>query len=79
MKEHYHCKICIKSHDTIALSEECFNSHSEIEKLRWIANSVNNIRIWTEDKEKLNELDYDLFNKIEVICEEFNISKINLP
>lgn len=70
---HEHCSICIKSYPSKEDAEKCFWNHSEIEKLRWIANRVHNIKIWRENDVDLNHLDYELFSKIDSITKEYNI------
>lgn len=73
-KGHVHCSICINAYPTKKEAEECFWKHTEIEKLRWIANRVHNIKIWQSETLNLDRIDYDLFRKIDEITEEYNIS-----
>lgn len=73
LTEHTHCSICTRAYFSKEEAEECFWNHSEIEKLRWIANRVHNIKIWNDDKLDLDILDYELFSKIDKITDDYNI------
>lgn len=72
---HAHCPICTSSYTTDAEMSQCFNSHTEPETLRWIANCVHNDKIWQE--KSLKELDYALWENIDDITVKFNISDDN--
>lgn len=71
--EHTHCSICTKPYASREDAEKCFWNHSEMEKLRWIANRVHNIKIWQSGELNLNIIDYELFNKIDKITKDYNI------
>lgn len=73
LNKHEHCSICTKAYSTKNEAEKCFWGHSEIEKLRWIANEVHNIKNWRSEELGLYDLNCELFNKIDKITEDYNI------
>lgn len=73
LMEHTHCAICTKLYASKEDSEKCFWNHSEIEKLRWIANRVHNIKVWQSQELNLKIIDYELFSKIDKITNDYAI------
>ncbi|MBQ8301639.1 MAG: hypothetical protein IJX57_06725 [Clostridia bacterium] len=64
-KQHYHCMLCGKSFPTKEAADDCFNNHSEIEHLRWVAVQSKFLKSYTGE----------LFSKIDFIIDKYGIEE----
>ncbi len=62
-KEHYHCMLCGKAYPDKAAADDCFNNHSELEHLRWVAIQAQYLKSYADE----------LFSKIDFIVDKYGI------